>query len=180
MANTTANVTAGKPAVGGAIFFAPAGTTLPTSATATLGVDFVSMGYISEDGLSNDNSVDVTEIKAWGGDTVLTQTEKTDNFKFTMIEALNADVLKRIFGSSNVTVATAGDITVNATTDDMEEGIWVFDMVLTGSKVKRIIIPKGRITEVGEIVYKDNDVAGYEVTVTALAVSGKTHIEYIA
>ena len=36
MATTATNVTVGKPKVGGAVHWAPLGTTLPTSATAAL------------------------------------------------------------------------------------------------------------------------------------------------
>ena len=56
MANTVANVSAGKPAVGGAVFVAPTGTTLPTDATTALGSAFKALGYCSDDGLTNSNS----------------------------------------------------------------------------------------------------------------------------
>ena len=181
-ANTAANVSTGKPAVAGAIYRAPLGTTLPTSTTASLNGAFKCLGYISEDGLRNNNSPNSDSIKAWGGDTVLhLQTEKEDTFAFTMIEALNTDVLKAVYGDSNITVdGVTGAITINANSKEQAACCWVVDMLLNGGKAKRITIPNGKVTEVGEIAYTDGDAVGYETTVSCVPdSSGNTHYEYI-
>ena len=180
MSNTAGNVSAGKPALNGAVYRAASGTTAPTDATTALGAAFKCLGYCGEDGLTNSNSPSTTDIKAWGGDTVLSiQEEKTDTFQVTLIEALNEEVLKAVYGSTNVTGALSTGLTVKANSTEAEEGVWVVDMLLNSNAVRRIVIPKGKITEIGDITYSDSDPIGYEVTITALPdTSGNTHYEY--
>lgn len=179
--NNSRNVTAGKPKVGGAIFRAPIGTTPPTDATTNLGSSFVCLGYVSEDGLTNDNSPESEQIKAWGGDTVLVvQNSKDDTFGFTLIEALSVEVLKTIYGESNVTGTLETGIAVKANSKDLDEYVWAIDMVLRNGVLKRIVIPNGKVSEVGTITYADGDAVGYETTLqTSPDSSGQTHYEYI-
>lgn len=184
MSNTVSNVTAGKPAVGGAVYRAPLGTTLPTNAQSTLGDSFVSLGYCSEDGLTNNNTGESSDIKAWGGDSVLNiMSGKTDTFGVTLIEALNPDVLGTVHGTGNVSGTLSTGITVDATTDDYTEYVFVVDMIMRDGALKRIVIPDGKITAVGEVAYSDSAAVGYALTINAFAtkINSKmvTHREYI-
>ena len=180
--NTAANVSTGKPKVGGAVYVGATSATLPTTADGTLDAAFTCLGYCSEDGVVNATDIDSEIVKAWGGDTVLAlETGKEDTFEFTLLEALNPDVLKEIYGSANVTgSALATGITVNVNSTEHSSRAWVIDMILKGNVLKRIVIPAGTITAIGDIEYKDDAAIGYQVTITAIAdSSGNSHYEYL-
>lgn len=175
------NVTASQPNVGGAIYRAVVGTTLPESATETLNTAFKSLGYISEDGVKNANSPESNDIKAWGGDIVLnTQTGKPDTFQYTLLEALDINVLKSVYGDENVTGALSTGIEITANSKEQKEYAWVIDMVLKNDVLKRIVIPSGKVSNVAEITYNATSAVGYDTTVTAYPdADGNTHYEYI-
>lgn len=179
--NNSAHVTVGKPKVGGAIFWAPLGTELPTDATTALNKEFANLGYISEDGVVNSNSPESDDIKAWGGSTVLTtQTGKTDTFQFTLIEALSVAPLRLVYGVANVTGDLSTGITIKANDTQQDSGCLVIDMIMRGGVLKRIVLPSAAVSEVGDISYTDSDAVGYQTTLTASPdTTGNTHYEYI-
>lgn len=181
MGNTASNVSTGKPNPSGAVWVAPKGTTLPTDATTALDTAvFTCLGFVSENGLENNNEMEVSEIKAWGGSIVYRSlTGLTDNFSLALIESENADVLKTVYGDENVTEDASGNITVNIVTEDPQEKVWVFDLALRNDRARRIVIPDGAITTRETITYNDSDAVAYGITVSAYPdSSGKTHVEY--
>lgn len=180
MANS-AYVSTGKPKVGGAIFRAPKGTTLPTSATEALDAAFIDLGFVSEDGVTNANSRESEDIKAWGGVTVLSsQTDVTDTWQAQFIESLNPEVIKMVFGENNVTGDIDAGITVKVNAEEALEAAYVFDMILKGGVLKRVVLPCAKMSELGETVYKDDEAIAYEVTLTALPDEQENmHYEYI-
>ena len=181
MASDANLVTVAKPKIGGAIHRGPLGTTLPTDATTALNVAFVNQGYISEDGMTNTNTPESEDTVAWGGDVVDSSTkQKKDTFKFKMIEAKNIEVLKTVYGDDNVTGDLSTGITVRANSKELPNSAWVVEEVLKGDAVRRTVIPNGKITAIGDIVHRDNEITGYEATLTAYPdAQGNTHYEYM-
>ena len=167
MANNSANVSAAKPKAGGAIWWAPAGTAVPTDATAALNSAFQSVGYVSEDGLKENETRTVDKHKAWGGDTVaMSQTEYAKSYNFTMIET-NGTTLKVRYGADNVTEAGGVVTKVLHNAKELPEGVWVVEMVVAG-RIMRKVMPKCKVSETGEIAYKDGELVEYPVTIELL------------
>lgn len=181
MANNALNASTGKPKVGGAIFCAPKGTTLPTDASTALATAFKCLGYIGEDGVTNNDALETGEVRAWGGDIVLNYTEgHTDTFGCKLLEVLSVDVLEAVYGSSNVSGTLSTGITIKSNATERPYMVWVFEMVLTDGAIKRIVIPSGKVKELAEITYADNAAIGYDVTIGTIPDSnGNTHYEYI-
>lgn len=180
MANKALNVSAGKPKATGAIWTAPLGTPLPTDTDSEL-TGFDCLGYCSDDGLTNSTNLESETIKAWGGDTVLTiQKSKEDKYKFKLIEVLNVDVLKFVYGSANVSGDLETGIVLQANNTDVEEKTIVIDMIMRDNTAKRVVIPTCKISEIADIVYSDSAAVGYETTVACTPDNaGNTHYEYI-
>lgn len=179
--NDADNVSFGKPKATGAVFVAPAGTALPTDATSSLNVAFKGLGYVSEDGLVNSIETDTEDVIAWGGDKVLSgQTSFSEMFTVNLIET-NADALAVYYGEDNVTV-DGDEITVVQNSTQLPNVSVVFELVLTGGRIKRIVVPNAQIVDrSGEITYVDGEPIAYPAVFTAYPdADGNTHTEYIA
>lgn len=183
MANSTANVTAGKGKVGGYIYWAPKATALPTDATTALATGYKCLGYISDDGVTITTNSSSTDIKDWNGDTILaTQTEYSAEASFKLVEFLNEDALKAALGTGNVTTANS-KTTVDFGSGDVDAAIFVFEVVFTGGKVGRWIFPNSTISELGDIVLKVDEPVGLDLTIKALPdnrINNKCHRLYTA
>lgn len=169
MGNIVSNVSFGKPIPGGSVYNAPLGTTLPTGRDSTLAEAFKCVGYLSEDGITNKNGPSTKTIKAWGGDTVLVlETDKPDEWKLKLIEVLNPDVLKIVYGTDNVSGTLETGITVRANNTPHTASSWVIDILLNENKIHRVVIPNATIKEISDIVYKDDDLIAYDITLAAM------------
>jgi hypothetical protein len=151
------------PADGAAVYAAPLGTTLPTTATAALDNAFVDLGWVSEDGVTNSISREVTKHRAWGGEVVkVTQDSYTETVTLSLLES-SAEVLGVVYGTDNVNVS--GDtITVEHSRLMLERQSFVIDFI-DGEKAGRIVVREGQVTELGDVVYVHRDLTRYEITV---------------
>ena len=175
---SSANVTFSKPGVSanksGYIWVAPLGTATPADATTELDEAFVGLGYLSEDGLTEPASLTAgDDIVAAGGDTVA-QADPTfsKTWTGTCIEALNEDLLKVAYGSSNVTVTTpsstaGGLITVKEQAGDLEHHVIVIDEMLKGGRKRRNVMSDATFLITGDISHVHTALVNFEFTINA-------------
>lgn len=150
-------------AVDGMVSTAALGATAPTSASSNLGSAWADTGYISEDGIEEENSQDTEKLKAWQNSktvrTLVTGGETT--FKFTMLQS-NAETLKLYYGA---TVDANGSFVFDPTAERPTIAI-VLD-VIDGTNRIRKYAPEAQVTSIGTVTHKNGEGVAYEVTVTA-------------
>lgn len=160
------DATAVRVGVTGRVYFAPPGTTVPTSVTGSLNAAFKDVGYATDAGVTFGVSVDSNDIKAWqGGVTVRrVQTGVTYTLAFTMLET-NENTLELFF--NNFTHgAGAADGTVDLNSDQPYRGAFVVDVV-DDDQLLRYVVPDGQVSDRGDVSIVNGDAISYSVTVTA-------------
>lgn len=170
MAGNTANTHAYEDAPD--LYSAATGTTFPTTLAAAW-TGFTAVGLLGEQGLTESRSQDTSDHYAWGS--ILLRTIKSKHkrtFKAVLLED-NAAAFGLINPGSTTATATGIDTrTVKIPVANIKA--FGFDLKDAGGSVKRILVPTGEITEVGDVVYSDGEVTGWEVTITVYPAADST------
>lgn len=139
------------------------------------------LGYISEDGVefSTDTS---TEDKAdWGGTTIDSSLSSyAESAAVTFLES-RSSVLEAVYGDDNVATADA-TTTIRHNAEFTQPHVYVFDAVVSSTKVKRSVIPVGRIFERDSLSENSSDLMGYKPTIKCMPYAGfdgDTYRDYI-
>lgn len=163
----------------GSIYIAPSGTTPPANITAAW-TGFTNIGYASEDGLTISREMGTEQIKAWQSIStiryIVTETDFTAGF--TLLQ-FNKDTLPLYLGGGTVTAQGGGSykysISSSPTIDERVLGLEWTD----GSITNRLIIPRGMVTESGEMSVGRSEAIGLELTFAAMTPATGTELAYI-
>lgn len=164
MANKEANVAV---AITGVISVGNTGGTAPTGTASAL-TSMTDLGFVGEDGVTQTipGAGDSTTIKAWqNGATVRVVRQATEDrptWTFVMIET-KKEVVETYYGATVTQTATEGSFVIDV---NLLRGrkAYVID-VIDGAELERVFIPQGEVVEVGDKVYANGEVIGYEVTI---------------
>lgn len=171
--NNKSNITIGHPKAGGAIFWAPLGTTLPTSATEELDSAFQNLGYVTEDGVTISTEEESDTIKAWGPeDVIVTQTSYGKTVNLNLMETARESVLKFVYGDKNVTKNSNGSFAWDDTGEPLPRGVFIVDTLQNNGsaepRFKRQIFGDSQFVDrSGDHVYNDTDPVAFPIVVKA-------------
>lgn len=145
--------------------------TAPTSYDSVLAGAFLPLGAISEDGLAYGFDEDSQEFLAWGQLTPFRSqiTRSLRTFQITLWEtnrAINKSLMYRK-SVADVEPDGSGDYTFSEqATPTPDRRSFVFD-VIDGLTLERFFVPVGEITDRDDVSYKSDEIAGYNITITA-------------
>ena len=171
-ANNKDNVAIGLPRSGGALFWAPLGTTLPTDADTALTSDYTNLGYVTEDGITISTEEESESIIAWGNENVgSNQTGYTKTVTGNLLETTRASVMQFIYGESNVKVNEDGSIESGDTGEILPHGVFVVDTILNNGSVARLgrkVYGDAQLTDrSGDVVNNNTDAVSFPFVLTA-------------
>ena len=154
----------------GAIFDAPVGSKLPTSASEVLDAAFVSSGYVSDDGLALTMDRSTNDITDWSKNTIRKLIESFDStIKWSEMQ-MSYESLCHAFGADHVTKTAASaehgeQINVSIGADLPPARAWAFKMKDGMARIL-IVVPNGQVTSIDEIDFVANDAVKLPITLS--------------
>lgn len=166
-------VTVGQPTEGGCAYicFGEAAK-LPTDATTDISTltDFESLGYISENGITESMSLTVNKHGEWGGKTILTTISKQEGAVKAEFEEINRGTVAKIrYGKDNVTVGTDGSVkSIKEGALPYQEYALVLDELECNGSLRRTVYPRIAIESFDDIAHQKGSLMVYGMTFTKL------------
>lgn len=160
------NVAVAKMNPAGVLWWAPAGTSLPTDATSDLDPAFKAVGILNEDGVTYSEDNDTTDVTDMDGNVALSvNSSHTETIQFVMLET-NEESLKLRFGKDNVKADEAKKSLQYSTVPPTGEKVsLVIDTLLVGNEMqKRTVIESASLTDTGDRQEHAGDAIQYDVT----------------
>jgi hypothetical protein len=159
----------------GHIYVAPVGTTAPATPVAAWGTGWVECGYTSDDGVSLTPGSDANDINVWQDPYPVRRIINSRSFEIGVTLAQwNQTTVVLAFGGGSITTTTGPpasykyDFPTAGGFDERAMGVEWTD----GSTVYRLIVPRGAVTDLGDVNLSRGDNAGLEITYSAFASSG--------
>lgn len=150
-------------------WFAPTGTTAPTTATASLNAAFKDAGWCTEDGVTRKASEDSTDVNAFGSPVPVRTLVTKSKFEFAVGFLESNGVTLCVFNRlplGGLTIDSAGATDFAEGAHRVQRYAAVFD-VIDGLNHIRCYCPSVEVTDRDDLSIKSGGVIQYGVTLTA-------------
>ena len=153
---------------------------IPETALDELPSSAVALGYVGPEGIENNEDVSEEEFQDMNGDTVATIiTSRKEVVSFTLLQT-SPETLAAIYGDVNVT-DTGTEIVVVRKATEQKLTPWYIELVLTGDRVLRKVIPAAKPKAGRTITYKKGKPIDYTLELTCMPDdNGVTSLDYYA
>jgi hypothetical protein len=160
------------------VYVADLGTTAPVDVVAAWAAGWEFIGLLGEDGMTEAREQDSTDHYAWGS--ILVRNVRSRHKRTFVVNALEDTHL--VFGLLNpgsTALTSAGPTPPTGTTTrtvkvpTSDPRAFGFELV-DGDLTKRIVIPRGEVTEVGDRTFSDSEMDMRELTITVYPTSDGT------
>jgi hypothetical protein len=145
------------------VLVADVDTTAPDDTTTAWPAGWESVGLLSEDGMVESRSEDVTDHYAWGG--ILVRTTRSKHKRTIKVTALEDNPVVFDLVNPGSESETSGEVTTRTvkipTPDPRAFGFETID----GDITRRRVVPRGEITAVGDVTASDSEMQMFELTI---------------
>lgn len=152
----------------GAVYTHAVGATiiLPTTAGASLDVDFAAVGAVGPDGITEATGQNINRYYIWqkGALGRTTRTESTKTFQFAAAETSLFNLGLQYAGSTVTSTSEGAAVEEAPPTSDRRA--WVLHG-LDGDRAQRVVLPIAEIGERGDVVWSGEGPTVYEWTLDA-------------
>lgn len=146
------------------VYVAPKGTTGPTGLEAP-GAGWSELGWIGNDGVNLDRSMDTEDVLSIGGTLLKRQvTSMDDTIQVGCLEETAVALGLYYRGAAPTVAAGVAHIAV-ANQRVTDERAWIFDF-FEGAIQKRFVVPAGEVTELDTLAHSKSNPTIYTFTVT--------------
>lgn len=172
MAASTANAS-GQTLIGasGAVYVGTPGATItaPTSEASVLDTDLVEVGFITVDGIKFRDSKDVGSLKAWQTPYDVRRFVTGRSFELSFsLEQWNWHTIPFVFGGGTLTEPTAGHYKFVPPDEDALDPRAVVVDWNDGTRLYRLWVPQGIVTDAVEVNIKRDEGASFPITFGAI------------
>ena len=154
----------------GGLWCAPTGTASPASPTTSPASPWETLGAISNDGMTYGFDEASQEFTPWGLTSPWRRsiTKSVRTFKCVLWETSRITCQSVMYRLSEATLAPVSGLTSFAETasPQPDQRAWWL-VVLDGATSRGFYVPQGEITDRSDVKFKQDETAGYEITITA-------------